>query len=64
MCAEIINLRTARKAKARSEKEQQAEQNRISFGRTRQEKSLTKALNEKAAKQLDQGKLEKKDGAD
>lgn len=64
MCAEIINLRTARKAKARSEKEQQADQNRISFGRTRQEKSLTKALNEKAAKQLDQGKLEKKDGAD
>lgn len=64
MCAEIINLRTARKAKARSEKEQQADQNRISFGRTRQEKSLTKALNEKAEKQLDQGKLDKKDGAD
>ena len=64
MCAEIINLKSARKAKARSEKERQAEQNRITFGRTKQEKSLTRALNEKAAKQIDQGKLEKKDEAD
>lgn len=64
MCAEIVNLRMARKAKNRSEKERQAEQNRISFGRTKQEKSLTKALNEKASKQLDQGRLEKKDEAD
>ncbi|WP_137137149.1 DUF4169 family protein [Rhizobium sp. FKY42] len=64
MCADIINLKLARKAKARSEKERQAEQNRITFGRTKQEKSLTKALNEKASKQLDQGKLEKNDEAD
>lgn len=64
MCADIINLKSARKAKARSEKERQAEQNRITFGRTKQEKSLTKALNEKASKQLDQGKLEKNGEAD
>ncbi|MGO7741175.1 DUF4169 family protein, partial [Rhizobium johnstonii] len=31
--AEIINLRQFRKKQARSEKEKQAEQNRISFGR-------------------------------
>lgn len=61
MCAEIVNLRMVRKAKARSEKERQAEQNRLSSGRTKQEKSLTSALNEKAAKALDQGRLEKKD---
>lgn len=64
MCAEIINLKMARKARNRSEKERQAEQNRISFGRTKHEKSLTKALNEKADRQLDQGKLESKDKAD
>ncbi|MCJ8510686.1 DUF4169 family protein [Rhizobium lemnae] len=64
MCADIINLKSARKVKARSEKERQAEQNRITFGRTKQEKSLTRALNEKASKQLDQGKLEKNDEAD
>ncbi|MFD1743889.1 DUF4169 family protein [Rhizobium helianthi] len=61
MCADVVNLRMARKAKARSEKEREAEQNRISFGRTKQEKSLTTALNRKAEKTLDQGKLEKSD---
>jgi GAF domain-containing protein len=59
MSAEIVNLRLARKAKARSEKERQAEQNRISFGRTKQEKTLTRALNEKAEKRLDQGRIER-----
>lgn len=59
MCADVVNLRLARKAKTRSEKEREAEQNRISFGRTKQEKSLTTALNQKAQKALDQGKLEK-----
>ncbi len=48
MSGDVVNLRQFRKVKARSEKEKQAEQNRISFGRTKSEKSLTKALNEKA----------------
>ena len=34
-------------------------QNRISFGRTKAEKSLTKALNDKADARLDQGRLER-----
>lgn len=59
MSAEIVNLRQFRKQQARSEKEKQAEQNRISHGRTKVEKQLTKALNEKAEKALDQGRLEK-----
>jgi Domain of unknown function (DUF4169) len=59
MAAEIVNLRQVRKVKARSDKERAAEQNRISFGRTKQEKTLTKALNEKAAKMLDQSKLDR-----
>ena len=63
MSAEIVNLRQFRKKQARSEKERQAEQNRISFGRTKVEKKLTEALNEKAEKSHDQGRLEK-DGKD
>jgi len=61
MPADIVNLRQFRKQKARSEKEKQADQNRLSFGRTKAEKNLTSALNEKAAKALDQGRLEKDD---
>ncbi|MBB4402206.1 MULTISPECIES: DUF4169 family protein [Rhizobium/Agrobacterium group] len=61
MAADIVNLRQFRKQKARSEKEKQAEQNRLSFGRTKTEKNLTSALNEKAGKALDQGRLEKND---
>jgi hypothetical protein len=61
MAADIVNLRQFRKQKARSEKEKQAEQNRLSFGRAKAEKNLTSALNEKAEKALDQGRLEKPD---
>jgi hypothetical protein len=59
MSAEIVNLRQFRKGRLRSDKEKQAEQNRLLHGRTKSEKSLTDALNEKAEKTLDQGKLEK-----
>jgi len=58
---DVINLRQFRKTKARAEKEKSAEQNRITFGRTKAEKDLTRARNEKAEKTLDQGKLEKPD---
>ncbi|MDM9621012.1 DUF4169 family protein [Rhizobium sp. S96] len=64
MSAEIVNLRQFKKKQARSEKEKQAEQNRISFGRTKTEKQLTKALNEKAERAIEQGKIEKKDGGE
>lgn len=56
---DVVNLRQFKKTKARSDKERQAEQNRISHGRTKAEKSLTGVLNEKAEKFLNQGKLEK-----
>jgi Domain of unknown function (DUF4169) len=48
--ADIVNLRRARKAKARAEDAKLAEQNRITFGRTKDEKkrtAATKALAEK-----------------
>ncbi|TXH82354.1 MAG: DUF4169 family protein [Rhizobium sp.] len=58
MSAEIVNLRQFRKKQARSDKEKQAEQNRISFGRTKAEKNLTKALNEKSAKTHEAGRID------
>lgn len=58
MSAEIVNLRQFRKKQARSEKEKQAEQNRIGFGRTKTEKNLTKALNDKAAKTHEAGRMD------
>lgn len=51
--AEIINLRQARKARARAEKEKTAEANRQTFGRSKAEKQGTKLENERAEKKLD-----------
>ncbi len=62
MTGDIVNLRQFRKQKARTDKEKQAEQNRLTFGRTKAEKNLTSALNDKATRVLDQGKLEKGEG--
>jgi len=59
--AEVVNLRQFKKKQARAEKEKQAEQNRISFGRTKSEKQLTTALNEKAERSHQQGRIEKSD---
>lgn len=59
MSGDVVNLRQFRKAKRRVEKETQADQNRLTFGRTKSEKTLTKTLNEKAERALDQGRIEK-----
>ncbi|MBO9629383.1 DUF4169 family protein [Shinella sp.] len=64
MSGDVVNLRQFRKQKARSDKEKQAEQNRLTFGRTKAEKTLTRALNEKAEKTLDQGRLEQSERPD
>ena len=58
MSGDVVNLRQFRKQKARSQKEKAAEQNRLTYGRSKAEKSLTDARNEKASRALDQGKLE------
>lgn len=57
--ADVINLRQARKLKARTEKERKAVENRAQFGRPRHEKAVTRALKAQVEKALDQGKLEK-----
>lgn len=51
--AEIINLRQARKKKARTEKEVRASENRILFGRTKAEKELTEAERSLSQRRLD-----------
>jgi hypothetical protein len=51
--AEIINLRQARKRKARSDKEAEAARNRAAFGRTREERKL-----EEARRALDERRIE------
>ncbi len=59
MAAEIINLRMARKQKARADKERAADANRLAHGRTKAEKTLTRALKDQAERKLDQGRLER-----
>ncbi|WP_375450935.1 DUF4169 family protein [uncultured Devosia sp.] len=54
--AEIVNLRTARKRKAKAEQSAQADRNRIAFGRTKAERNLTKARSEQVDKRLDDHK--------
>ncbi len=55
---EVINLRQARKAKARIENEQQAVGNRMQFGRRKEDKELLRKLDEQSEKTLDGHKLE------
>jgi hypothetical protein len=59
MSGDVVNLRQARKQKARADKERQAAENRAHFGRTKHEKTLTRALKDKADRTLDQGRLER-----
>ena len=51
--AEIVNLRQARKRRARADKEARADENRRLHGRTREEKELERDQVERARKHLD-----------
>ena len=57
--AEIVNLRRARKGKARQEKEAQAEANRLRFGRTKAEKTADKDAGERARRDIDGKKIDR-----
>ena len=59
--AEVINLRLARKAKARGEAKRQAEQNRALHGRTKTEKERQQIDAARAAKLLDGARREQDD---
>lgn len=56
--AEIINLRTVRKQKARSEKDLAAEANRLKFGRTKAEKLKIESEKARADKHIEGHKRE------
>jgi hypothetical protein len=59
--AEVVNLRRARKVRARQEKDAKAQENRVVFGRSKTERSLSAAKT-----QLDERRLDahKRDVAD
>lgn len=59
MTAEIINLSKARKAKARADQGAKAAQNRALFGRSKADKALVKAVEDKTVRLLDHSKREK-----
>jgi hypothetical protein len=60
--AEIINLKRARKAKARSERDAQAAENRRRFGRPKAERELEEARQSLDERQLDAHRLRDDEG--
>jgi hypothetical protein len=56
--AEIVNLRRARKQKARTAKEQQASLNRVRFGTPKSEQKVNSARSEKERTDLEAKKLD------
>jgi hypothetical protein len=56
--ADIVNLRRARKAKARKEKAGQAERNRLQHGTPKHVRDVTKARSEKGRAELDAHRLD------
>lgn len=59
MSAELVNLRKARKAKARVEEDLRAAANRMHFGRTREERENETAARIRDARDLDGKKLDR-----
>lgn len=59
-----INLNKARKARAKTEKEQRAKENRAKFGQTKSVKTLEAARSEKRARLTEAHKLTPPDSED
>ena len=55
---EIVNLRRARKGKARVEKDARAADNRVRFGRTKAEKRQSEAERRRMEQKLDGKKID------
>jgi hypothetical protein len=60
--AEVINLRRARKAKARAERTELAAENRARSGRTAHERKLAATLEQKRNRTLDLHRRAERDG--
>ena len=56
--ADPINLNKARKARAKADAKLQAARNRVSFGRAKAEKQVSKLEAERAKRRLDEAKRE------
>lgn len=57
--AEIVNLRRARKTKARAAAAKQADVNRAKFGRTKRERVQSETNSARAAREIDGKRLDK-----
>jgi len=57
--AEIVNLRRARKDKARQQRESEADANRRRFGRTKAEKAADKHAQGRAQREVDGKKIDR-----
>lgn len=57
--AEIVNLRRARKDKARQQRESEADANRRRFGRTKAEKAHDKDAQERSRREIDGKKIDR-----
>ncbi|WP_375196296.1 DUF4169 family protein [Sphingobium sp.] len=55
---EIVNLRQARKVRARAEKARQAEANRVKFGRTKGERTAQSVEEERKNRTMDGARRE------
>lgn len=53
MSGEVVNLRRARKAKARAQAEKTAAENRVAYGLSKADKALRQARDDLAARRLD-----------
>ncbi|MEQ8479573.1 MAG: DUF4169 family protein [Hoeflea sp.] len=58
MNGEVVNLRMARKRRARAEKNATAERNRFEHGRSKAERELARARNEKTTRDHDASRRE------
>ncbi len=59
MPADIINLRQARKVKARDSKDKRATQNRAKFGRSKSDTEIARLESARHTRSIDGAKLEK-----
>jgi hypothetical protein len=59
--AEIVNLRQARKAKKRADEARAAEANRIAFGRSKAERTLSRKEKDLSENRLDGHRLRDRD---
>lgn len=64
MTADIVNLRKARKARDRAEKDAKASENRIRFGRSKADRQAGDAQSRLEAVRLEGHRLTRTDGAD